>query len=67
MTDAIQAMRAVMPHVLRSHPFRLWRRAADALSGSLWVPVWHHRLTALRVSETWLREHEVAAAKRQDV
>ena len=67
MTDAIQALRAVMPQALRAQPLRLWRRAADALSGSVRARIIRRRLTTLRVSDTWLRENEAAAAKRQDV
>jgi hypothetical protein len=64
MTDAIQALRAVMPDALRSQ--RVWRRAANALRHSLRSLAARRRLDTLSVSETWLREHEAAASKRQD-
>ena len=66
MTEAIQTIRAMMPEAFWSHSARLWRKAADALQGSVLARVRRRRLTTLRVSEAWLRENEVAEAKRQD-
>jgi len=63
----IQVIGAVIPHaLLRSRHFELWKRASDVLSSSVGALVERSRTTKLRVSETWLREHEVASAKRQD-
>ena len=55
-----------MPEAFWSHSARLWRRAADALHGSVLARVRRRRLTTLRVSEAWLRENEASEAKRQD-
>ena len=66
MTEAIQTIRAMMPDAFWSHSVRLWRRAADAVNGSVLARVRRRSLTTLRVSEAWLRENEVAEAKRQD-
>lgn len=66
MTDAIQTIRAMMPEAFWSHSARFWRRAAAALQGSVLARVRRRQLTTLRVSEAWLRENEVAEAKRQD-
>jgi hypothetical protein len=66
MTEAIQTIRAMMPEAFWSHSARIWRRAADALQGSVLARVRSRRLTTLRVSDAWLRENEAAEAKRQD-
>ena len=66
MTDAIHAIRAVMPHAFRYDRRRLWRRAMDLLGGSISPIVRRRERTTLRVSAAWLRENEIAAGKRQD-
>ena len=67
MTFDIRVIGAVIPHaLLRSRHFTLWKRASDVLTGCVGALVERSRSTKLRVSETWLREYEVAAAKRQD-
>ena len=67
MTDAIQAIRTVMPHAFRSRSLRLWHRAAAALRASVRAHVIRRRVTTLRVSDGWLRENEAAAGKRQEL
>lgn len=65
MTDASHTIRSLMPDLFRSHSLRRWQRAAKSLRFAVRTGVYRLRLTTLRVSESWLREHAVAEAKRQ--